>query len=1292
MWNASLTQMRFFRLLTALLAGIIVFFGLVIGIARLLLPSVEDYRTEIETWAGKAIGAEVKIASIETDWDLINPVFMLNGVDIDGLSDEDETLHLKSLGISVDAFSSLFSGRLLPATIMLKMHKLHVIRDESGRYNFNIAESGQDDEEAVDRAVIDWMLQQTDLLLNVESLYIEDRKSKFPDISLQSLGIVLKKSGSDHFLSIDTDTDPALAKHVRLIAEFENGTLAAYEKPDAKIYLKIDQAHLSPWRALLEDKFNVPIAGRASIELWTQLAKGRLTQLRGQVSAEGIDTGFYSIDRFSTDVFWQGDLTDWKLELDQLQLVRDADHAWPVSSHSVDMTKREGLRSYLVNSDFLRIQDVMPLFSNQPFISDQARQHIRALSSRGDLQDMKLNMSFSDNEILNYGLQANVKNLSSRAWKDIPGFSGIDGELYATKKSGLVRIQSSKSLIDLPNLFRDPIRVESLKGDLNWSRLDDGWMLNAPEIVAQNSHIKTKSRFSMHFPDTGSPFIDLQTDFHDGDGSYTSLYIPSKIMSEKAVEWLDEGIVAGDVEYGSFILYGALDDFPYDHKQGKFEVRFKVRDGILNYYHNWPRLEEVEADIAFVGRGLSINATSGKIFEADIQQTSVAIENLDSDNPILQIEGDAKTTSSDLMRYLQEAELTGTYDDAMSEMSLSGRNDLKLSLTIPLKEGHTRFSGNLEFLGNQLDIPSWDVTLTDIRGGLDFSNTKFEADNIKARFNGQPLFLDVGSIRTSSGLETHINADTQADISELVARRNEVLAQQMDGVSPVQISVQIPENSDENTRLVLQSSLNGCELRLPGSFSKAANESAMLTLRTGLSGSDARRIDVSLSDKLRASFLLDASGNALEKGVLSFGNDEASLPEQEEILIGGRLASLDIEEWLQWYQGLNLDQSQRQASDRIPWNLDLIIDNLNYKEWFLADLSISSRRDEKQRIFNLSGQSAQGEILVPDERYTEQMIDVNLKRLRFGREEEDADTEKQIIHDLAGHDLSPSDIPSFRVLIEELTYRDRKMGQVMAEVKSSERDLYLEQFDISNESSHLQLNGFWHMKSQSEHQTKLDLAMDSVDFGAFLKRLGYEDTMTNGQARIHASLDMPVPPHKVGPATLNGHADMSIYKGEIMEVQPGGAGRVFGLLSFQTLPRRLALDFSDLFSKGMTFDDIEGTFTFSDGQAYTNDLIMEAPSSSVHISGRIGLADQDYDQQVEVIPNVSSSLPIAGALAGGPALGAVLLLTHQLLGDPIDKLAKLEYQISGSWRDPEIKRIASAEKAATPSDQQPALQ
>ena len=147
-----------------------------------------------------------------------------------------------------------------------------------------------------------------------------------------------------------------------------------------------------------------------------------------------------------------------------------------------------------------------------------------------------------------------------------------------------------------------------------------------------------------------------------------------------------------------------------------------------------------------------------------------------------------------------------------------------------------------------------------------------------------------------------------------------------------------------------------------------------------------------------------------------------------------------------------------------------------------------------------------------------------------------------------------------------------------------------------------------------------------------------------------------------------------------------------GKRSLQTLPRRLSMDFTDIFSKGMSFDEVSGTFSVSNGHAYTNNLTMDAPSSQVEISGRIGLQDEDYDQHVRVIPNFSSTLPIAGALAGGPGLAVVMLITHQLLQEPIDKLTEFEYQVTGPWRDPKITKIGtdsdkqSAQKNTGPVD------
>jgi len=154
---------------------------------------------------------------------------------------------------------------------------------------------------------------------------------------------------------------------------------------------------------------------------------------------------------------------------------------------------------------------------------------------------------------------------------------------------------------------------------------------------------------------------------------------------------------------------------------------------------------------------------------------------------------------------------------------------------------------------------------------------------------------------------------------------------------------------------------------------------------------------------------------------------------------------------------------------------------------------------------------------------------------------------------------------------------------------------------------------------------------------------------------------------------------MEIEKGRFTDINPS-AGRLFGLLSLQTLPRRLSLDFSDLFGKGLAFDKIEGHFNIENGNAYTNNLAMTGPSVNINISGRTGLIEQDYDQTATVTPKVTDSLPVASALFGpiGAGVGAVIFLASEIfhsLPEKIDTLLRKQYTITGAWDDPQITKI-----------------
>ncbi|MGH8130049.1 MAG: AsmA-like C-terminal region-containing protein, partial [Steroidobacteraceae bacterium] len=124
---------------------------------------------------------------------------------------------------------------------------------------------------------------------------------------------------------------------------------------------------------------------------------------------------------------------------------------------------------------------------------------------------------------------------------------------------------------------------------------------------------------------------------------------------------------------------------------------------------------------------------------------------------------------------------------------------------------------------------------------------------------------------------------------------------------------------------------------------------------------------------------------------------------------------------------------------------------------------------------------------------------------------------------------------------------------------------------------------------------------------------------------------------------------------------------------------RLALDFGDLTGEGLAYDTLRGTFQLSDGDAYTDNLTLRGSAAEIGIAGHTSLRHRTYDQTAIVTGQLGASLGVAGALAGGPAVGAALLLFSQIFKERLQGVTRGYYRITGTWDEPEVKRIDARE-------------
>lgn len=273
----------------------------------------------------------------------------------------------------------------------------------------------------------------------------------------------------------------------------------------------------------------------------------------------------------------------------------------------------------------------------------------------------------------------------------------------------------------------------------------------------------------------------------------------------------------------------------------------------------------------------------------------------------------------------------------------------------------------------------------------------------------------------------------------------------------------------------------------------------------------------------------------------------------------------------------------------------------------------------------------------------------------------------------ANYASSSQRLPDMDVRVNTLRYDDMLLGNVQFRGTRGPRAFLLR--DMKVKAPHLQVEGTgkWDF-TDTPGKSEVQLAFSSDDLGAAMRDLRIASVIREGEGTAKLSLDWPGGPGDFTLAKLNGSLRVDVKDGRMEEFDPG-AGRLLGLLSLQALHRRLLLDFSDLFGKGMPFDAIKGNIRVVDGDAHTDNLRLESLPASVYVTGRTGLKGRNYDHLITVVPQVSGTLPVAGGLWLGPQVGAALLIFQQLLGDRIDEGAQFQYRVTGGWDEPKVEPV-----------------
>jgi uncharacterized protein (TIGR02099 family) len=1256
---------------------LIILGGVFMGGARLLLPIATEYREEVQQLASKELGQQVKIETLNTSWRGYGPELVLGNVDLIDPETGLASLRVNEIHIGIGILDSLRNMAITVREISFYRSQLLIKRRSDGAVvlaGLEGMEGGSGDSSAI-------FLLPFRIGLKQSEIFWENQSIGAAPVRLTDVEFSIANGKNRHQIKASMRLPGKDGGKMRLIADVRGDI----QKPGAwsgDVYLHGDRLALS---TILKDRMPEGTkfeTGHAEMELWSSWDKGHMTKLEGSAKFNKLklvsqrpppNTALapVEIERMGGRFKWQRQDNGWLFDLADIEFERNG-KAWPKANLSLQSSFDIGGYTQLRSSvDFIRLEDILAVARVLSIPSNEIDQALVGIQPEADLSALQLRFHDTPEGPVWSG-RGRLEQISTQPWQQMPGVENLSAGFWLDQNQGTLELQGRALSINIPKLFRDKIELDELAGQLHWSKApEQGWLIQAKKLTANNKDIKTETRIRLELPqDPAQPqLLDLQTDFRDGKARATPRYLPTTIMPGDVVTWLDKSIIDGKVPEGSALFRGPLGDFPFDQNSGHFEVLFKVKDMTLDYQPGWPHIEQLDAELRFHNNSLDIWASNGTMIESRLHNLHVWIDDLANSSP-LQIEGEATGPLSDELKLLGETPLAEDFGTIANKLDAKGNADLSIKLTIPLEKGKFHANGKLSFKDSTLIMDRSQIPLSQINGDLSFDENGISAKGIQASILGEKVLVDITPKKSNNA--TLISASGAISGEQLNKQFPNLGLDQLQGRSNWLLEFEIPSvllnQGKLSAKVTASSDLVGTAINQPAPIGKVKDQKKRLYLTTSLSDDPIRQLQIGYDGVFNSElfFTADKQGTIkLERGAVVLGSGKAQAPKNSELLLAGGLGQLDLSPWL--------NNAQIENKPTLPTirGKNLKFGRLKFGDTTLTNANFSFTESNKTINLQITSDLMDGRILIPLP-YRSKPINANLDRLSLKLDPDRLSSSAQ----KGSHDSNKTDprtLPGINLSSKKTQINGRNLGPLTATITRIPQGLRIEQLKLSSKRLDMSARGRWVAKGKKT-QSSIRLKVKTDSLGKLLVTLGFAQTLKQAPAEIEADLIWSGNPSQFSNTDVSGRVEMHLGEGRFLQMNPG-LGRVFGLLNISALQRRLTLDFSDTFKRGFSFDRAEGTFELDHGDAYTNDLRMESPAALIEITGRTGLVSQDFDQLVTVTPSISTTIPLAGALAGGPAVGAALLIIQKVIGKQVDKVSTTKYMITGSWDHPNIKEF-----------------
>ncbi|MCS3902319.1 uncharacterized protein (TIGR02099 family) [Methylohalomonas lacus] len=1275
---------QFYNACWYLVGGLILLAAVAVTIVRLLLPGIDDYRADIEQLVSQYSGYPVSIDAVSAQWQGWQPQLHLKGVTLHAPEGGRPLAGFASADIRLAVLASLWHQQPMPESLVISGARLKLIHSRDGllRFTDQRFDSASTTNPEQTGQFGNWLLSQPLISLRDTRLLVIDEQGNQPPLRLSDTTLNLR-----HWQGrTQIDGAARLPQHYGDAVRFAmdiNGDLLTSDWAGT-IYIEGRKIKPSAWPQYSRwQDINIR-AGRADVRLWSKWQNARLSHVNGLLALEDTLVRGHGnsnlIREFSGMFNLQRDSDDSWQAAARISRLQTWNGNWPETIlRASGKRTASGQRVESAYVSHLAIEDVIGLAGMDGRLATTLADWTGSNQPHGHIEQLLYRHETADGWQLSGRLsEVGIDSISQRN-----RVSGISAEFALNEQRGRLRLASQTLGIADPTLFAAPINDIGVTGTVDWFRhAGDSWLLRSDGLHIDTRPQRLSLRGKLQLDGADGTHVDLAATLSGGDIEPLKRFIPQP-AKDKLKNWLRDGLVSGRLARADLVLRGDLDEFPFKDGQGQFKLESQFNDVNMVYHPEWPPIYHIDGEVSIDDDRLIVRIPGADVYNARLHDVEATISDLYAEDHTLNIDGQARGSTADARRFLQDSPLRerGAIQRLL-DLELAGDLDIDLALAVALfPEGEDVVSGEIELLDNRIVSPGLGLTLEQARGYIAFNNDKIDSRDLRATYYETPVDLTISrAAGDNAPVRLRMQGRADVDLLERIVRdkiadsttATKLLREHVQGASYWQFEIEAATPGDKAEQLSISSDLDGMALDLPPPLGKPATERRPLQLQLELAdGTDAAVTGLTLdyADILNAR----QSGDGL---AVRLGGNKAAAVSDNRVVIDGRMDTLDVDAWLDFLAAH--DTAVLADATIKPFDIDIRADTLAvYGQRFNnTRLAFAVNADASRRL-RLDGPAIAGHADLPAD-LSRGTVNAEFERLHLQPIEERTDDNDE-------QNFDPRDFPALEVSVADFRYGDSDLGRFRLTADRTTRGLDIREIGFHKPGLDISGNGTWQNTARAT-RSQFNLELQSERIGEMLSTFGYTDeTIAGGQTALRMQASWPGSPMTFSLASLNGSLDLAIEEGRFLDIDPK-AGRLFGLLSIQTLPRRLSLDFEDLFSKGFAFDRIRGSFSLEDGQAYTSDLTMEGPAALITVTGRTGLAERNYDQIVSVVPQVSDSLPVASALFGpiGIGVGAAIFLTGQIfesIPKQINRMLGYQYRITGSWEDPVIEQMTRTQQA-----------